>query len=419
MAENVIVFHPGRQHAVVAAGAYFKSGMLAAFCTSLRFDREMAPFTWLAWLGPSLDQRLTAYLSRFRIVELPREKVLRYGLLEYVERVARALRSPGFADWINAYGNARFCRSSVRIIDRLVPAAVVGFNNAAKEIFEHARSNGILCVLEQTVAHPAEYNVIYAEHRRKYPGYFASAKPPMPPALIKRQNAELDLADLVIVGSPYAKASLERNGVKGDKIRIIEYGHGFKLDDSHVPARRDKRGRIEFVFVGAVDVRKGCHLLIEAMRCLTDLPVHLTMAGPVYLPLQHLRDRLPSNVTLTGKLSGDEVLRLLLGADCFVFPSLFEGSAIVLREAQFAKIPIIQTERAGVGAVPGVSGLYVEPDVADLAEKIALFAADDALRSRLVANARATPARSWEDYQNELAGEVRSAIEARHRRPPT
>jgi glycosyltransferase involved in cell wall biosynthesis len=56
----------------------------------------------------------------------------------------------------------------------------------------------------------------------------------------------------------------------------------------------------------------------------------------------------------------NEVVQYFVAADCFVFPSLFEGSAIVLREACSAALGIVQSANAGDGVQGTRNGIILE-----------------------------------------------------------
>ena len=69
-------------------------------------------------------------------------------------------------------------------------------------------------------------------------------------------------------------------------------------------------------------------------------------------------------------------------ADCFVLPSLFEGSAVSLHEAVGAGLGIIQSEVAGMGAIDGRNGVRIDSVSVDaLVDALQLVLAD---RQRLL-----------------------------------
>jgi glycosyltransferase involved in cell wall biosynthesis len=79
----------------------------------------------------------------------------------------------------------------------------------------------------------------------------------------------------------------------------------------------------------------------------------------------------------------------MAAADVFVFPSLFEGSAVVTYEALACGLPSVVTPDAGSVVRDGVEGLLVPAgDVGRLAEGMERLGSDPELRASLGRAAR-------------------------------
>jgi glycosyltransferase involved in cell wall biosynthesis len=91
-------------------------------------------------------------------------------------------------------------------------------------------------------------------------------------------------------------------------------------------------------------------------------------------------------VTLTGRVSKDELVRLYNACEVFVSPSLYEGFGLPAAEAMACGAPVVATT---AGAFPeviedGVSGLLVPPrDAGALAGAIERLRKDSYLRYKL------------------------------------
>ena len=134
---------------------------------------------------------------------------------------------------------------------------------------------------------------------------------------------------------------------------------------------------MQLLAVGAVSPRKGYAVLVEALRDLTDLDWHLTIAGS----LDHAPDAaaalgdaiqaacLNRRITVAGAVDDSDLARLYDRADLFVSPSLFEGYGMVLAEAMARGLPLVaSTGGAAAETVPDAAGVKVPPgDVAALA----------------------------------------------------
>jgi glycosyltransferase involved in cell wall biosynthesis len=98
----------------------------------------------------------------------------------------------------------------------------------------------------------------------------------------------------------------------------------------------------------------------------------------------------------------------MAAADVFVFPSLFEGSAVVTYEALACGLPSVVTPGAGSVIRDGVDGFVVPPrDVAALAERMERLGCDPALRARMARAARTRALEyDWPRYHAALASVI-------------
>jgi len=107
--------------------------------------------------------------------------------------------------------------------------------------------------------------------------------------------------------------------------------------------------------------------------------------------------------------------------DVMVFPSLFEGCALVLLEALSQGVPVITTPNTGASdfLADGEDGFIVPiRDVGAIVEKLELLASHrDLLAAMTQAAIRKAAQRSWEQYRNRLASVVRQAL-AEEATPP-
>jgi glycosyltransferase involved in cell wall biosynthesis len=125
-------------------------------------------------------------------------------------------------------------------------------------------------------------------------------------------------------------------------------------------------------------------------------------------PLEPFRDE----VEWLGRVGHGEMPGLMASADVFVFPSLFEGSAVVTYEALACGLPSIVTPAAGSVVRDGVDGVLVPPGaVEELAAAMERLGRDAALRAAMSAAARARALEhDWPRYQTSLVGTVLSLV---------
>ena len=116
---------------------------------------------------------------------------------------------------------------------------------------------------------------------------------------------------------------------------------------------------------------KNLPLLIDAYGSVMDeIQHHLVLLGKPRLGepmVQKALGKLPNSQKIhrCAQVSKRELIALYKGANCFVFPSLYEGFGLPVVEALAAGIPVIA---AKIGSVPEVGGScirYFEPETAD------------------------------------------------------
>jgi glycosyltransferase involved in cell wall biosynthesis len=162
---------------------------------------------------------------------------------------------------------------------------------------------------------------------------------------------------------------------------------------------RHGRPRVEFVYLGIIDKRKGAFDLLEAIRGLpTGLRerCHFVVAGngeTATLRGRVAQCRLTGTIDVRDWIDAGERDRLLAGADAFVLPSRNEGMPMAMLEAMAWGLPVICTP---VGSIPevvidGQNGLMVQPgDIAGIAAAIERIASSEPDRLRMGAAARRT-----------------------------
>ena len=92
--------------------------------------------------------------------------------------------------------------------------------------------------------------------------------------------------------------------------------------------------------------------------------LRLVLTGDDSLASKALREdlaRMAPAVGVTGYVDDDELDRLMTGANCLVFPSLFEGFAIPVVEAMARGIPVACSRAASLPEVGGELACYFDP----------------------------------------------------------
>lgn len=169
---------------------------------------------------------------------------------------------------------------------------------------------------------------------------------------IRCEREKLSIADHVFSPAPCVTQSLLDIGVPERKILRSSYGWDPTRVRSKTPALPPIDG-VTVVFVGFICVRKGAHLLLDAWAAATQTPGfngRLVLMGNIEPAIaDHCAAHL-ARTDVTVLPFGDNVGGVLASADLFAFPTLEEGSPLVVYEAMAAGLPIL-TSPMGSGEV--------------------------------------------------------------------
>ena len=214
-----------------------------------------------------------------------------------------------------------------------------------------------------------------------------------------------------IAVSPAARRYVN-NTFPGD-YEIIPNGIDFKHFSTNVaPMPQYQDGKINILFVGRLEKRKGLRYLLEAYGKLKwDLPnIRLIVVGPGNPDKESYRVMSSQNlqdVEFVGRVSYDDLPRYYASADIFCSPATgAESFGIVLLEAMSAGKPVVASDIEGFRGVMthGEQGLLVpKKDSNAMAEALGMLARDPELRRKLGGNGN----RLAEEYRWEVvAGRV-------------
>ena len=114
--------------------------------------------------------------------------------------------------------------------------------------------------------------------------------------------------------------------------------------------------KLNLLFVGNVDVRKGVPLILEALRDLEDLDFYMRFVGRN----GGLPNSLLKNTSRINFIGFSEPSEHYAWADIFVFPSWCEGSAKVIYEAMAHGLAVVTTNAAGSLIKDQMDGMIIE-----------------------------------------------------------
>lgn len=349
---------------------------------------------------PFAGSRLVKEFSRRFFTGLPLARVTNVATLpELVHIGSRRLfgrRWPALSADLMYRVKSRFDSAVAQKLERNPPDVLVGMYGASLTSFRAIKRHGGLAVLNFVNSHPAEHNRYLFEH--------ADLRAPhhelIPDWVARRVEAELEIADLILVPSHFVAEQLHAHGVPQEKVATLPYG----VDLSAFYPRQwrtEQDSNLECLYVGQISHRKGMRTLLEAARHCSNLPVRFRLIGPLVSP--EVLNGLPDNVIYEGASPPGGIAEAMRQADLFVLPTIEDSFGLVVLEAMATALPVITTTHAGVSELieHGRDGLIVSPgDSTALVEAIGQLVGQLELRARLgdAARNKVQQAHSWEAY---------------------
>lgn len=217
-----------------------------------------------------------------------------------------------------------------------------------------------------------------------------------------------------------------------DKISVIY--HGVDREHFRPPSVGEKAPKLQqahqpyLYSIGRLEAKKNTPELIRAFRTLKEkhgVPHKLVLAGKpgqhgydqVEAVLKELPESIRRDVILLGYVSDVDHATWLRFADCFVFPSGFEGFGMPVLEAMASDVPVVASNASSLPEVVGEAGILVNQTRSDaIAEGILAVIASDTEARRLIKLGRdRLKLFSWERAASATIGILEAAAKEAHR----
>ncbi len=409
-----------RPPAYQAALGLAQRGQLQRFLTGFYYHDENPLLRFIRRSVPHQFNRIERSLKKRFIEGLPSDLVTGTLAFDCGLRLERSLqgRSDPIRRSIGRWRTEQFDHHAARLIKRDRPDVGFFFSDVGSEhAIPTCRQLGIPVVLSMVHGEVREESLVLAEEQRRSPEFFSiylgesEIDAQELNWLHQRRLRDLEGADLIMVPSVHLAAELQRQGIEQDRIKVVPYAADTTLFRPR--HRASSPDECTFLFAGGISQRKGIGYLLRAWAEVRRPGWQLQLLGAPPSNLEPIRDLL-EGVDLLGRRPHQEVPTLMADADVFVFPSLFEGSAVVTYEAMAAGLPLIVTPSAGSVARDGEECLEVPPaDVEALAVAMQKLGSDPEWRESLgIAARRRAEAYNWSRYH---AGVIEAINSVKHR----
>ena len=408
----VILSHPTGNAFMAAVAEELDQQDLLAACFTCVHWRADAPLGRLlpAGLRTTLERRSRLGIPEAKIHTRPTRELMR-NLLQRLgkPRLTRGEGQPFSVDTI--YRDLD--RHVARRLRRFPQAqAVYAYEDGAREQFRAARQLGLRCIYDLPIGYWRASRAMAAEEAERRPEWAPTMQALTDSAeKCARKDEELELADLVMVPSSFVRRTLDLYPGGRKRVEVVPFGAPMNVAAPRVET--DASAPLRVLFVGGLSQRKGIAELFDAVE-MAGRAVTLTVVGRKSTDACPALNAACARHRWIPTLPHAQVLEQMRAHDVFVFPSLFEGLALVQGEAISQGLPVITTPNSGGEDIlrDGVDSFVVPVrSPAAIAEKLLLLAAD---RTRLKQMSDAALERAheltWAGYQQGVVAAVREAM---------
>lgn len=412
-AGKVIVSHPtGNANVSAVVSALNEHKLLEAFYTCIMWRPESA----MARLVPGplrsmLERRARIQLSPKLVRTRPSRELARNLLIR-----------AGKKHWVAVESHPFSIDSVYRDLDRFVARrlprypnakAVYAYEDGALHQFRKARELGLHRFYDLPIGYWRANRKMSIEEAELQPAWKGTLNALADSdAKCAKKDQELEMADTVIVPSTFVKDTLEMYpGTK--KIIVNPFGVPSSVAAPREVTNSDEPLRV--LYVGGLTQRKGIAYLFEAIEK-AGKAVTLTVIGRK-VGQSALLDSYCQKHRWISSLPHAEILEEMRHHDVFVFPSLFEGLALVTGEAISQGLPVITTPNSGGTDIlrDGVDGFIVpirNPEA--ITARLLELHQDRALLKQMSDSALERAAQlNWQGCKDRTVAAVREALSIR------
>jgi starch synthase len=412
-AGKVIVSHPtGNANVSAVVSALLEEELLASFFTCIQWRPE----SMFARLAP---RAVRSIFERRARIHLPPSLVRTRPLRELVRNLyIRAGKKHRIADAGHPFSIDGVYRDLDAYVARSLHkysnvGAVYAYEDGALQQFRRARKLGIQCIYDLPIGYWRASRKLSVEEAELQPAWKGTLKAlGDSDAKCALKDEELELADTVVVPSSFVRDTLEL--YPGRKKKIVVNPFGVPANISPPRERTDPDKPLRVLYVGSLSQRKGISYLFEAIDK-AGKAVTLTVIGRKTGQSEML-DKCCQRHRWIASLPHHEILAEMRRHDVFVFPSLFEGLALVQGEAISQGLPVITTPNSGGTDIlrDGVDGFIVPiRDPEAITSRLLELYKDRALLQQMSDSARERAAQlDWRACKARTVAAVRETLGA-------
>lgn len=219
------------------------------------------------------------------------------------------------------------------------------YSGASKELLENLQTSGTPSLLFRGSAHiRTQARLLREESERtgtsvEEPGNW----------MVEREEREYRLATKIITLSSFARDTFAAEGIPPERVAVVPLGVSagqFRASEAAVEERRRRilsGAPLRILFVGTLSMQKGCWDLAQMMQRLPAGRFEWRLIGAVTPEVRGLLPALRKHAEVLPQQPHHTMHEWYAGADLFVLPTIQDGFAAVLAEAQANSLPVLTT----------------------------------------------------------------------------
>jgi len=167
--------------------------------------------------------------------------------------------------------------------------------------------------------------------------------------MISREEREYALADRIVVLSSFARDSFLAAGTTSSKLGFLPLGASIEMfrPSQEVVEARGRRilsgEPLRVLYVGSLSLQKGLWDMASVISRLCKEKFRFRFIGPETVEARGLIKELRSSAEFVPKQLQRDLPRSYAWADLFMFPTIQDGFAVVLAQANASGLPILTT----------------------------------------------------------------------------
>ena len=274
---------------------------------------------------------------------LPRDRVWSFWLHGLLSRMADGMQNQWGYQGLEPFLHRLFGEWSWRCLRKKEWDVVHPWSGIGEEV--SIRAQKTLRLLMRGSAHIRTQSRLLREEQARVGRRIDQPSPWM----IEREEREYLLADKIIVLSTFARDTFLREGVPADKLWVLPLGADVRMFRPPPEALEERIRRItageplRILYVGALSFRKGLWDLGSLARSLSPEEFRIRAVGPASAETRGFLRGFKDRMKIEPKVPQRHLAAVYRWADLFVFPTIEDGFAVVLAQAQAAGLPILTT----------------------------------------------------------------------------